>query len=219
MRQLLIAGFLILGAAVAFGQTRATVESVSGSVEFRPPGGSWQAVQEGQQINRGTTLSTGFNSRARLRLANSVVDVAPLTRMTLEELVETSDTVSTDLFVRVGRVRANVQTTEGIQNEFRLRSSTATASVRGTDFSFDTKRTRVNEGVVTVANFVGRSTSVPQGASAVIQQFGSIQDVRETFLSDAAVETVPGEEGQDSDTITNKSQAGNAIVVVTIDFQ
>lgn len=218
MRRFLITAILILSALAAFGQTRATVENLSGTVEIRPPGGSWQAVQEGQQIDRGTTISTGFNSRAQLRLANSVVDVAPLTRMTLEELVETSDTVSTDLFVRVGRVRANVQTTEGIQNEFRLRSSTATASVRGTDFFFDTKRTRVNEGVVTVANFVGRSTSVPQGGAAVIQEFGSIQDVRDTFLSQSSVETVPGEEEQDSST-TTKAQAGNAIVVVTIDFQ
>lgn len=219
MRQFLIAALFISATVAAFGQTRATVVSVSGSVEFRQPGGTWQAVQEGQEINRGTTLSTGFNSRAQLRLANSVVDVAPLTRMTLEELVETSDTVSTDLFVRVGRVRANVQTTEGIQNEFRLRSSTATASVRGTDFSFDTKRTTVNEGTVNVANSVGRSTNVPDGGSAVIQQFGSIQNVRQTFLSDSVVETVPGEEDQESDNTTNKSQAGNAIVVVTIDFQ
>ncbi len=219
MRRFLITALLVLTTVAAFGQTRATVESVSGSVEFRPPGGSWQAVQEGQQIDRGTTLSTGFNSRAQLRLANSVVDVAPLTRMTIEELVETSDTVSTDLFVRVGRVRANVQTTEGIQNEFRLRSSTATASVRGTDFSFDTKRTTVDEGTVNVANFVGRSTNVAQGGSAVVQQFGSIQDVRQTFLSESAVETVPGEDGQDSGNTTTKSQAGNAIVVVTINFQ
>ncbi len=217
MRQSAITLLLILSAAAAFGQARATVESVSGSVEIRSPGGSWQAAEEGRQLDLGTTVSTGFNSRARLRLANSTVDVAPLTRMTVEELVETSDTVTTDLFVRVGRVRANVRTTEGIQNDFRLRSSTATASVRGTDFSFDTKRTSVTEGTVNVANFVGRSTNVPQGGSAVIQQFGSIQDVRQTFLSQAAVETVPGEEGQESNT-TNKSQAGNAIVVVTINW-
>lgn len=217
MRHILIAAFLILGTMAAFGQTRATVETVSGSVEFRPPGGSWQTVREGQQIDRGTTLSTGFNSRAQLRLTNSIIDVAPLTRMTLEELVQTSDTVSTDLFVRVGRVRANVQTTEGIQSEFRLRSSTATASVRGTDFSFDTKRTTVNEGTVNVANFLGRSTNVPQGGSAVIQQFGSIQDVRQTFLSDASIETVPGDDGDAAG--GGRNQAKNAVVVITINWE
>ena len=218
MKRLTMATILILLAATAFGQSRATVESAAGSVEFRIPGGSWRPVEIGQAIDRGTTISTGFNSRAELRLGNSIVEVAPLTRMTLEELLETSDTVSTDLFVRVGRVRATVQTTEGLENNFRVRSATATASVRGTDFTFDTKRTTVNEGTVTVANFVGRSTNVSQGGAAVIQEFGSLQDVRDTFLSESAVETVPGEDADES-TTTPKALAGNAIVVVTIDFQ
>lgn len=218
MRRLTIATLLILLTGVAVAQSRATVESATGTVEFRSPGGSWRPVEVGQSIDRGTTISTGFNSRAQLRLANSVVEVAPLTRMTLEELLQTSDTVSTDLFVRVGRVRANVQTTEGLENNFRVRSATATASVRGTDFTFDTKRTTVNEGTVTVANFVGRSTNVPQGGAAVVQEFGSLQDVRDTFLSQAAVETVPGEDADETGN-TPKAQAGNAIVVVTIDFQ
>ncbi|MFP4566601.1 MAG: FecR domain-containing protein, partial [Spirochaetaceae bacterium] len=162
-RTLLIMIALLLVGSAAFAQVRATVESLSGKVEVRAEGGSWQAVSEGEQIARGSTISTGFNSSARLQLADAVLEVEPLTRMTLEELVETSDSVSTDVFVRVGRTRSNVQSAEGVRSDFRMRSPITTASVRGTAFEFDTKRTSVTEGTVTVANFLGRTHSVPQG--------------------------------------------------------
>ena len=207
---------LLLVSSAAFAQVRATVQSVNGKVEIRPQGGGWQAASEGQRIARGSTISTGFNSRATLRLADSILEVEPLTRMTLEDLVETTDTVSTDVFVRVGRTRANVQSAEGVRSDFRMRSPITTASVRGTQFTFDTKRTEVSEGTVTVANFLGRSTNVAQGGSAVVQEFGSIEDVRQTFLGNSTVDTTPGDDDGD-DGIVNE-QAKNAIVVITINW-
>lgn len=215
-RALLLTIALLLVATAAFGQVRATVESLTGKVEIRPQGGSWQAASEGQRIAPGSTVSTGFGSRATLRLADSLLEVDPLTRMTLEELVETSDTVSTDVFVRVGRTRANVQSAEGVRSDFRMRSPITTASVRGTQFSFDTKTTSVTEGTVTVANFLGRSTSVAQGGSAVVQEFGSIEDVRRTFLGDSTVDTTPGDD--DADEGGSTPRAKNALVVITIDW-
>jgi hypothetical protein len=215
-RLLLITIALLLVGTAAFGQVRATVENLSGKVEVRPQGGGWSAAQEGQRIARGSTISTGFNSRATLRLADSLLEVEPLTRMTLEDLVETSDTVSTDVFVRVGRTRANVRTAEGVRSNFRMRSPITTASVRGTEFRFDTRRTEVTEGTVTVANFLGRETNVGQGGAAVVQEFGSIEDVRDTFLGQSTVDTTPGnDEGDDG---TDNQQAKNAIVVITIDW-
>lgn len=215
-RTLLIMIALLLVGSAAFAQVRATVESLSGKVEVRAEGGSWQAVSEGEQIARGSTISTGFNSSARLQLADAVLEVEPLTRMTLEELVETSDSVSTDVFVRVGRTRSNVQSAEGVRSDFRMRSPITTASVRGTAFEFDTKRTSVTEGTVTVANFLGRTHSVPQGGSASIEEFGSFEDVRRTFLDDSTVDTAPGE---DDDTGGGgRPRAKNAIVVITINW-
>jgi hypothetical protein len=208
---------MLLAATAAFAQRGATVESVSGKVELRPAGGTWEPAQPGQRISRGTTISTGFDSRARLTLANSVLEIAPLTRMTLEDLVETSDTISTDVFVRVGRTRASVQGAEGVDTEFRMRSPIAVASVRGTEFTFDTKRTLVEDGTVTVANFLGRTTSVDAGGSAVVQEFGSIQEVRETFLRESSVSTTPGEEEEEAG--GPGDGAGVATVVVTIEWE
>ena len=215
-RTLLITIALLLVGSAAFAQVRATVESASGKVEVRAQGGAWQAASEGEQIARGSTISTGFNSRATLQLADAVLEVEPLTRMTLEDLVETTDSVSTDVFVRVGRTRANVQSAEGVRSDFRMRSPITTASVRGTQFSFDTKATAVTEGSVTVANFLGRTHSVPQGGSASIEEFGSIESVRETFLGNSTVDTTPG---QDDDAGGGgQPRAKNAIVVITINW-
>lgn len=215
-RTLLVTIALLLVGSAAFAQVRATVESVSGKVEIRAEGGSWQAASAGERIARGSTISTGFNSRAELRLADSILEVEPLTRMTLEDLVETSDSVSTDVFVRVGRTRANVQSAEGVRSDFRMRSPITTASVRGTQFAFDTKTTAVTEGTVTVANFLGRSTSVGQGGSAVVQEFGSIEDVRETFLGNSTVDTTPGDDEDDGGLVNERAK--NAIVVITINW-
>lgn len=227
-RTALIVLVLLLTTGAAFGQVRATVESVEGKVELRPEGGGWQAAEAGQRIARGTTISTGFNSGARLRLADSLLQVEALTRMTLEDLVETSDTVSTDVFVRVGRTRASVQSAEGVESDFTMRSPITTAAVRGTDFTFDTKKTEVTDGTVTVANFIGRSTSVAEGGSAVIEEFGSLQDARDTFLGASSVDPDPTPTGDDDDGDDGGPPAGGttggatpsfAPVRITIDWE
>jgi hypothetical protein len=98
-----------------------------------------------------------------------------------------------------------------------MRSPIAVASVRGTEFTFDTKRTLVEDGTVTVANFLGRTTSVDAGGSAVVQEFGSIQEVRETFLRESSVSTTPGEEEEEAG--GPGDGAGVATVVVTIEWE
>ncbi|MFP3960092.1 MAG: hypothetical protein ACLFUX_07970 [Spirochaetaceae bacterium] len=216
-RVLIIAVIMTVAAGAGFAQVTAVVEQASGKVEVRPDGASgWEPVEEGAEIERGTTLSTGFNSEARLRIAESVIEVEALTRMTLEELVEDADSVSTDVFVGVGRTNSSVESAEGVENDFEMRSPNTTASVRGTEFSFDTRRTDVTDGTVTVANFLGRSTSVPEGGSAQVQEFGSMEDVRQTFLGDSSVDTRPGED-EDSGG-GGRKQASTATVVITINW-
>jgi hypothetical protein len=87
-------------------------------------------------ISRGTTISTGFGSRALLDLGNAVLNVQPLTRLRLEELIQKEGTVQTDLFLRVGKVKAEVKSVAGLQQDFKLRSPVSTAAVRGTEFDY-----------------------------------------------------------------------------------
>ncbi|WP_321992261.1 FecR domain-containing protein [Marispirochaeta aestuarii] len=156
----LVIAFIVPAAA----QTSVVVESFSGKVEYQS-GGAWTAVSIGLSIPEGATISTGFRSEAVLRIGDSTLEVQPLTRMRIDELAEREGTVKTDLYLRVGRVKAEVRRTGGLQQEFRLRSPVSTAAVRGTSFSYDGYNLQVVEGLVALINAYGQSAGIPAGVS------------------------------------------------------
>ncbi len=155
-----VAALFAIGAAA---ETSAVVKSFTGKVEIRNTGAAWTAVSEGMEIPAGATISTGFRSQAVLEIGTAVLEVKPLTRMRLDELIEKEGTVKTDLYLRVGRVSATVRKTSGLQNDFRLRSPVSTAAVRGTSFSFDGSNLEVVEGLVALINTYGQRSGVPAG--------------------------------------------------------
>ncbi len=154
---------IMLIAIPIFAQT-ATVQRVSGKVDLLRSGGSWAAVAAGDSFPIGATISTGFRSSAVLLVADSVITVLPLTRMAIDDLVETQTTVTTSLNLRTGKVRAIVRTTEGKTADFKLRSPVSTAAVRGTEFVFDGYRLEVIEGVVQFFNTVSSRGRAGGGA-------------------------------------------------------
>jgi hypothetical protein len=78
------------------------------------------------------------------------------------ELVREADTVSTRLFMAAGEVEAEVESAEGLSNDLRIRSTEATAAVRGTSFVFDGRKLRVAEGRVAMQNRGGLTRFVVQ---------------------------------------------------------
>ena len=166
IRLICITAVLLIALTVpAAAQTSAVVESFSGKVEYQSAGGAWTAVSTGLSIPQGATISTGFRSEAVLRIGDSTLTVRPLTRMRIDELAEREGTVKTDLYLRVGRVKAEVRRTGGLQQEFRLTSPVSTAAVRGTSFSYDGYNLQVLEGLVALINAYGQSSGIPAGVS------------------------------------------------------
>jgi hypothetical protein len=159
---------LLVLAAALFAQQQATVRGVSGRVELRPPGGEWTAATAGMSVSPGAAISTGFDWEATIQLGESTVVVRPLTRMRIDELAQREGTASSELFLRVGRVRAEVRTVEGLRQDFRVRSPLSTAAVRGTAFEFDGVNLHVDEGVVRLSNRFARATSVQKGEEAIV---------------------------------------------------
>ena len=100
-------GFALVMAVAA--QT-ATVTGFSGKVEYRLGSAAWQSVRVGLVFPLNATISTGFGARATLSVGTSTIQVAQLTRLTVEELADDGSTVSTGIFVPVGRVRASIAT-------------------------------------------------------------------------------------------------------------
>ncbi len=167
--------FFILMIAVAFpiiGQN-ATISRVSGKVEYLVAGGSWTEAAAGDVIPIGATISTGFRSSAVLTVVGSELTVSALTRMSIEELAETNDSITTTLNLRTGKVRASVRATSGKSTDFRLRSPVSTAAVRGTEFVFDGYRLEVIEGIVSFLSYVNETIPVLAGNSSDITEDGS----------------------------------------------
>ena len=192
---------LCLLAVPAFSQTEATIDSVTGKVEVRPEAGSWQAASEGQRVAPGATISTGFDARATLRIGGAQLRVEPLTRLTVTELVREADTVSTRLFMAAGEVEAEVESAEGLSNDFRIRSTEATAAVRGTSFVFDGRELRVAEGRVAMQNRGGLTRFVVQTQQSSTSGTSPPEDPESATEDafDVATDTRPADPGSGTD--------------------
>ncbi|MFO7729568.1 MAG: FecR domain-containing protein [Spirochaetia bacterium] len=175
---------LLFAAAAPLFAVDAVIRSTEGKVEVKETGGQWQRAASGRSISRGTYISTGFNSKAVLELGESTLEVKALTRMQLEQIVEESDSVDTDLFLEVGKVEANVRTTEGLRNNFKLRSAVSTAAVRGTSFVFDGFTLWVTEGTVVFRNQVGQSRGVHEGKESSTDGYSAPSNAQQTLLND-----------------------------------
>ena len=160
-------------ASFAFG-AEATVKSLTGKVEIQESGASeWKTAVQGQKIEPGTIISTGFNSNAVLNLGSSEIFIKPLTRISINELMETGSVVKTDLNLKLGKVTADVKTTEGLKNDFTLRTPVSTAAVRGTNFTAGVNSLQVSQGKVAYSNNAGQTRTVSAGSSSSVGTVGS----------------------------------------------
>ncbi|MDR1388683.1 MAG: FecR family protein [Treponema sp.] len=148
---------LVLTGTGAFAQSQARFAEVRGTVEIQNAGSTaWRPVSPGDVIGKNAVISTGFKSTALISIGDSRISVRPLTRLTLEELVQRDGAEKTDLYLRTGRIRAEVTPPAGLRGDFTVRSPSATASVRGTEFEFDTVHLSVDNGRVLMEGAGGR---------------------------------------------------------------
>jgi len=156
----------------------ATVASVTGKVQVQK-GTDWLPVTVGQTLALGSTVSTGFRSELKLKIGPSVVAVKPLSRLTILSLVQSGTTATTDLNLRVGKISAEVNKSETVQTQtFTVKSPVATASVRGTEFTFDGVRLEVLRGIVDFVDRNGITVPVPKGEAARAAEPGSSEGTK-----------------------------------------
>jgi len=73
--------------------------------------------------------------------------------------------------LQAGRVRVDVNPPAGSKAALSVSSPSATASVRGTSFTFDTRNVRVREGTVAFKGKVGYTVRVGAGSSSGIAAY------------------------------------------------
>lgn len=144
-----IAVFLwVLIAGLALAEPVMTLKNIKGKVEVKQLGKSWLAATEGMKIDKLATLSTGFDSTAVLVIDQNTIKLDPITRLTVDKIIEKAQTTSTSLHLRVGKVTAEVKTATGAKQDFKVTSPYSTASVLGTEFTFDGINLSVKKGRV-----------------------------------------------------------------------
>ncbi|MBN1799809.1 MAG: FecR domain-containing protein [Spirochaetales bacterium] len=146
-----------------YAQSRAIIKQISGKVEVKLPNRDWQGAWVGLVMAKGTIVSTGYNSSTVIEMDGSVLTVKALSRLTLEELFREGDEINTRVYLRSGRIESNVDTTQGLKHNYRLRSPITTASVRGCVFTFSVKKLFVKEGTVILYNLLNRGGTAGEG--------------------------------------------------------
>jgi len=164
---------LIMAAFSAFAQN-GVVKELSGTVELKRAGSTaFVAAKAGDIVNQDTVISTGFKSTALIEVGSAVIAVRPLTRLTLTEIRASSESESLSVNLQSGRIRVDVNPPAGAKASMSVSSPSATASVRGTSFEFDTRNLHVISGNVVFKGTRGVATIVTTGSNSTTDQKGS----------------------------------------------
>jgi len=164
MKKATLAIFLAGICVCAFAQN-GVIKDLTGTVELRAAGASaFSPATAGAQIMADTIISTGFKSTALVEVGSVVIAVRPLTRLTLTEISAMQGAETLTMNLQAGRVRVDVNPPAGIKASVSVSSPTATASVRGTSFYFDTMNVSVLEGTVAFKGNIGYTVQVGAGS-------------------------------------------------------
>lgn len=124
---------MVLFMAAPLMAESAKVTYVKGKVEVNR-NGTWTSVNVGDLIGENETVSTGYQSEARLNLNGSVLAVAAMSRVKIETLKSESKKNTVSVYVDTGATRSKVTHTDNKKIDYTTRTAVAVASVRGTDY-------------------------------------------------------------------------------------
>jgi len=173
--------FVLLSAALCLFAQNGTIRDISGIVELKAAGASeYVTARSGDLVRQDTIISTGFKSTALVEVGSAVISVRPLTRLSLTEIRASSGIETINVNLQAGRVRVDVNPPAGTKASMSVVSPSATASVRGTSFEFDTRNLSVHSGTVSFQGNRGRTMMVNAGSVSKVESDGKAADPIET---------------------------------------
>jgi hypothetical protein len=177
--------FLLLAASIFAGG--AEVLEING-VGYFYADSQWNQIEAGSIIPSGARIFNSSYSVLRLDVAGDIVEVAPLTDFQLMSARDEGE--ASVLYVRSGGLRAQVVSArsgeEGIR--FQIQSPVATASVRGTVFTFNGSELVVEEGDVQLENILGQKHSVREDQKSRAYGNENIASVERYFRRNTSVD-------------------------------
>lgn len=167
------------------------VDHIRGAVEAKQPGETGFKPLSGEaRVLSGTVLRTGRDAGALLHWADGTrLEAGAETTLTvLKCQLNKRTSASLRLFkLDVGRILVQVMRALSASSKFEVRTPTATAGVRGTEFSVRVKPNGSTEVLVYEGNVAvesgGKSLGVGQGQAVSVNGTGSVANTRQ--LGDA----------------------------------
>jgi hypothetical protein len=152
----LFAGLLLLFGGAAWAQEVGTVAEMDGSAEIKR-GGVWTAATAGAAVQRNDELRTGAPGRLQVVFQDdSVITLTEGSHLIIDDQVFHPDSGTSHSFMRLlqGKVGALVsEYYHGQGAKYEIKTVTATAGVRGTDFVMQYDP---HDGVTNVIGVSGR---------------------------------------------------------------
>ena len=201
-------------AALVFGQN-GVIRELTGTVELKRAGqAAFVPAKAGDTVARDTIVSTGFKSTALIAVGSTVLTVRPLTRLSLAEISTSAGSETINVSLQTGRVRVDVEPPAGTRTNATVRGPSATASVRGTSFEFDTREVRVLKGIVAFKSRKGGTMLVGAGSSSKVNESEKASD---PLVTAAAELMPPPPAGSDSGAV-NESAPSAAVFNLVLDY-
>ena len=215
--RVLIAAVLFVTVCSGAFADEAIVTFVSGKVEVQR-NGKWIALQKGDTVEKSETISTGFQSEAKIKVLNSVMYLGPVTRITLEELSSSGSQDNVNVYLKTGTARSQVKHVDNKRVNYQVHTAVAVASCRGTEWIIDdSNNVDCFEGVVAVSAYkpvqvVAAATGEEKTASS-----GESEKTTDSSKSEETSKTVVAERPTSNDGVlvqanqTVKVSANNSV--------
>ena len=220
IKGLLVAAVLTVFSASLFAAD-ATVTFVSGKVEVQR-NGKWVALQKGDTVAKSETISTGFQSEAKIKMMDSVMYLGPVTRITLEELSTTGKQDNVNVYLKTGSARSQVKHVDNKRVNYQVHTAVAVASCRGTDWIIDDSNNIICfEGTVAVAayvppeNYLDNKSGSGKKEDAEGESEGSEESTEETpAVADAGAESESSAETKETTALVTETPTTNDGILV-----
>lgn len=129
--------------------------------------GKTDAAKVGSKVHSGDTIASGADSRAKIVMSDkNVINISPDSKITIAKYENDpkKDSRNVELKVDYGKVRASVeQKYDGEKNKFNIRTPTAVAGVRGTDFVTGFNPRTQQTRIITFTGVVAAGQPGPSG--------------------------------------------------------
>lgn len=163
-----------IGLALSFAHVVSAQNEISGTMMVvkgdvkvtSAKSGKTDPAKVGTKVYSGDTIASAADSRAKIVMSDkNVINISPDSKITIEKY-ENSEKGGRNVELKVdyGKVRASVeQKYDGEKNKFNIRTPTAVAGVRGTDFVTGFNRATGQTRIVTFTGVVAAGQAGPGG--------------------------------------------------------